>query len=396
MHHPLISHHNAEPDVSAVVDQVLAVYVHLPFCEYRCSYCDFATYADQDHQMTPYVDAVIAELALRVLPGERRGASTIFFGGGTPSRLPVSDLNRILEALKRSFVLSPNAEITLEANPGTLDLAHMRDLRAAGVSRLSVGVQSLNNDILLRLNRIHDAEQAILTLRRAKEAGFDSVSADLIFGLPGQDRDDWERTLHGVLAAGPDHVSVYGLIVEPGTLLRRQVLSGRVRLPSDDDAADMYERTRELLGASGYVQYEVSNWARPGHQCRHNLIYWEHEPYLGVGLSAHSYVDGERFGNVRGLQGYLNRVARQKLPTATHERIDTERARADAAMLGLRLIGGIHVNSFDSRFGGSFLDDHSQAIERLSSMGLLEVDQGYVRLSSRGYLLANQVWQEFI
>ncbi|MDB5075986.1 MAG: Coproporphyrinogen-III oxidase, partial [Chloroflexi bacterium] len=289
MHHPPKSQNYAEPNVHAVIDQVIGVYVHIPFCQYRCSYCDFATYADQDHLMTSYVDAVISELALRTTPGDRRNVSTIFFGGGTPSRLPVHDLRRILDALHTSFEISPTAEITLEANPGTLDLAHMRDLRAAGISRLSVGVQTLNNDILLRLNRIHDAEQAILTLQRAHEAGFDSVNADLIFGLPGQDRADWEQTLTGVLAAEPDHLSIYGLIVEPGTLLRRQVVSGKVRLPSEDDAADMYERTREVLSANGYVQYEVSNWARPGHQCRHNLIYWEHDPYLGIGLSSHSY-----------------------------------------------------------------------------------------------------------
>jgi oxygen-independent coproporphyrinogen-3 oxidase len=158
----------------------------------------------------------------------------------------------------------------------------------------------------------------------------------------------------------------------------------------------MYEQTRELLGASGYVQYEVSNWARPGHQCRHNLIYWEHEPYLGIGLSAHSYLDGVRFGNVRGLQGYLARLDRGKLPTASSERIDTERARSDAAMLALRLTSGIHVASFDSRFGGSIIDDHRQAIEQFSALGLLECAAGYLRLTGRGYLLANQVWQAFI
>lgn len=346
--------------------------------------------------MGSYVDALVREIGMRTPVGPRRAADTIFFGGGTPSRLPIADLERILGALHEAFALADDAEITLEANPGTLDAAGLRALRAAGVNRLSLGVQSLNDRLLLSLNRIHDAEQALTTLRNAREAGFASVNADLIFGLPGQDRADWLRTLRGMLAAQPDHLSVYGLIVEPGTLLRRQVRSGRAVLPSDEEAADMYEMTREVLGVHSYVQYEVSNWARPGHQCAHNLIYWHHDPYLGVGLSSHSYVNGTRFANVRGLQGYLTRLGRNRLPTATSEQIDETRARADAAMLGLRLAEGIHVPTFDARFGGDFLRDHAEPIERLCANGLLEYMDRHVRLAPRGYLLANQVWQEFI
>jgi oxygen-independent coproporphyrinogen III oxidase len=377
-------------------DQVLGVYVHIPFCQYRCSYCDFATYADQDNQMTPYVDALIAEIAMRAKILRRRRVTTIFFGGGTPSRLPIGDVTHILDTLRAYFDVAGNAEITLEANPGTLDRPHMRELVAGGVNRLSIGVQSLNDRILLSLNRIHDALQALATIESAIVAGFKSVSADLIFGLPGQDKHDWEHTLRGVIAARPHHISVYGLIVEPGTLLLRQVRSGKVRIPSDDDAADMYERTRELLGAHGYVQYEVSNWALPGHQCRHNLIYWQHDPYLGVGLSSHSYIDGARFANVRGLQGYLKRLGDVKLPTASNEAISPERARADATMLGLRLMHGIHLNSFNARYGGDFVHQHRTAIQRMRAVELLEHEGGYIRLSERGYLLANQVWQEFI
>ena len=385
----------AQPE-AVVQERPFGLYVHIPFCQYRCSYCDFATYADQDHHMGSYVDALVREIGMRTPAGPPRAADTIFFGGGTPSRLPIADLERILESLHGAFAIVDDAEVTLEANPGTLDAAGLRALQAAGVNRLSLGVQSLNDRLLLSLNRIHDAEQALTTLRNAREAGFASVNADLIFGLPGQDRADWERTVRGMIAAQPDHLSVYGLIVEPGTLLRRQVRSGRAVLPSDDEAADMYELTRELLGANGYVQYEVSNWARPGHQCAHNLIYWRHDPYLGVGLSSHSYVDGVRFANVRGLQGYLSRLGRNRLPTATSEPIDEGRARADAAMLGLRLTEGIHVSTFDARFGGDFLHDHAEPIERLCANGLLECTDGHVRLATRGYLLANQVWQEFI
>jgi len=377
-------------------DWVLGTYVHIPFCQYRCTYCDFATFAGKDEYIQQYLACLLTELSLRTPPGPKRFASTVFFGGGTPSRLPAADVERVLTALDDSFQLSPRTEVTLEANPGTLDLVQMRDLRSAGVNRLSIGVQTLNDSILRSVERIHDGRQALDTLQRARAAGFDSVSADLIFGLPGQDRQDWIRTLRGVIGAGPDHLSVYGLIVEPGTLLRRQLLDGRIQIPSDDEAADLYEVAREMLAANGYQHYEISNWARPGHQCRHNLIYWQHEPYLGIGLSAHSYLDGRRFANVRGLQGYIGHLQRGRLPTASVEPIDADRARADAAMLGLRLIRGIHTASFDARFGGNFLLGHSEAIARFAGLGLLEVRAGWVRLTAKGYLLANQVWQEFI
>ena len=194
----------------------------------------------------------------------------------------------------------------------------------------------------------------------------------------------------------PDHLSVYGLIVEPGTLLLRQVQRGAITLPDDDTAAAMYEYTQELLGAAGYVQYEISNWARPGHQCRHNLTYWRHEPYLGLGLSAHSFLNGVRFANVRGLQGYLNRLAQNKLPTVQSEYITPARARADAAMVGLRLVEGVHVPTFNARFGGDLLADKADAIARLGELGLLELADSHLRLPPRAYLLANQVWQEFV
>jgi oxygen-independent coproporphyrinogen-3 oxidase len=375
---------------------VLGVYVHIPFCQYRCTYCDFATYAGEDEHMAKYVSYLVQEIDMRAPDAGARQVTSIFFGGGTPSRLPVDDVARILQSIGARFSVAANAEVTLEANPGTLDPVKLRGLRQAGVNRLSIGVQTLDDAILARVNRIHDAKQALQALRQARAAGFESVSADLIFGLPGQDKSNWTATLRGVLAEEPDHLSAYGLILEPGTMLRRQVRSGALMLPPDDDAADMYDATREILAAAGYMHYEISNWARPGHRCRHNLLYWEHAPYLGVGLSAHSYVDGIRFGNVRGLQSYMGRLEAGKLPTASREVIDGARARADAIMLGLRLMGGIHVPTYDSRFGGSLLQSHRDTIDRLSDLGLLEIARDYLRLSERGYLVANQVWQQFL
>jgi oxygen-independent coproporphyrinogen-3 oxidase len=379
-----------------VGDAEIGLYVHIPFCKYRCSYCDFATFAGKDDQTAAYVDALLAEVELRAGAVPCRTALTLFFGGGTPSHIAPSYLARIVQTLAARYRFAPGVEITLESNPGTLSPEHLRALRSIGINRLSIGVQSLNDPILASLDRIHTAAEALASIRMAKEAGFRSVNADLIFGLPGQDQADWRRTLEGVVAEEPDHISAYGLIVEPGTLLRRQVTSGRINLPSDDDAADMYTFLQEYLGSSGYVQYEISNWARPGHACAHNLIYWRHQPYLGLGLSAHSYLDGRRFANVRGLQGYIQRVQRGRLPTASSEVIDAQRARADATMVGLRLTEGIRIETFNRRFGGDFLADHAEPLTRLEAIGLIEQVQGCVRLTRAGMLVANQVWMEFL
>jgi oxygen-independent coproporphyrinogen-3 oxidase len=384
------------PSSSDPIDTELGLYVHIPFCKYRCSYCDFATFAGQDDQIAAYVDALLAELRLRSDGRRMRLARTLFFGGGTPSHLPSEFLARIIEQLAGCYFFTPGMEVTLESNPGTLSMAHLAALRSAGINRLSIGVQSLNDQMLRSLDRIHTAAEALAAIRLGKKAGFRSVNADLIFGLPGQTTGDWRRTLHGVVAEAPDHISAYGLIVEPGTLLKRQVDRRRVTLPSDDDAATMYEYLQDYLGSSGYVQYEISNWARPGHACAHNLIYWRHDPYLGLGLSAHSYLDGRRFANVRGLQGYIRRLQHNRLPTASTEVIDAARARADATMVGLRLTEGIHVDSFNRRFGGDFLTDHAEPLTRLRALGLLEQENGYVRLTGAGMLLANQVWMEFL
>jgi oxygen-independent coproporphyrinogen-3 oxidase len=379
-----------------VVDSDIGLYVHIPFCKYRCSYCDFATFAGQDDQIAVYVDALLTELRLRADRQRVRSAPTLFFGGGTPSHIAAAYLEQIIEGLAASYIFAPAIEITLESNPGTLSREHLLLLRRMGINRLSIGVQSLNDQILRALDRIHTAGEALQAIRLAKEAGFRSVNADLIFGLPGQSQDDWRRTLQGVVAEGPDHISAYGLIVEPGTLLKRQVAQRRVTLPSDDEAATMYEYLQEYLGSTGYVQYEISNWALPGHACAHNLIYWRHQPYLGLGLSAHSYLDGQRFANVRGLQGYIQRLHRGRLPTASAETIDADRARADATMVGLRLTQGIQIETFNRRFGGDFLADHVAAIVRLGELGLLEQVEGWVRLTRAGMLVANQVWMEFL
>ncbi len=374
----------------------LAVYVHIPFCHYHCSFCDFATAIGQSARIPAYVDALIAELALRLEHRPRPFVPTIFFGGGTPSAIDPAHILAIMDALRASCTLDPNAEVTLEANPGDHPPGFWEALRAAGITRVSVGVQSLDDAVLRGVGRLHTGAEAIRALREVRRAGFASLSADLMFGLPGQSLDQWRRTLDAVLAEQPDHLSVYGLILEPRTLLERQVRQGATALPTDDDAAAMYEVAHEMLGSAGYVHYEISNWARPGHQSRHNLTYWHHNSYLGLGMGAHSYVDNARFANLRGLRPYLDRLAKNQLPTAHRDPIDADRARADAAMLGLRLVAGIDLAAFNQRFGGNLVGDHAEAVERFAELGLLEIAEGHLRITPRGFLVANQIWQEFI
>ena len=379
-----------------VMFRELAVYVHIPFCQYHCSFCDFATVIGQSARIPAYIEALITELALRLEQRPRPLVPTVFFGGGTPSAIDPSHIRAIMDALRAACILAPNAEITLEANPGDHPPGFWEALRAAGITRVSVGVQSLDDAVLQGVGRLHTGAEALHALRAVRQAGFVSVNADLMFGLPRQNLDQWRRTLDVVLAEQPDHLSIYGLILEPRTLLERRVRQGADLLPTDDDAAAMYEAARELLSASGYVHYEISNWARPGHHSRHNLTYWRHDPYLGLGMGAHSYVDNVRFANLRGLRPYLDRLAKKQLPTAHREPIDAARARADAAMLGLRLVEGIDLAAFDQRFGGNLAADHAEAIERFAALGLLEIAAGRLRVTPRGFLLANQIWQEFI
>jgi len=387
---PPCSHH------TGVMFGELAVYVHIPFCHYHCSFCDFATVVGQSARIPAYVEALITEVALRLAGRPTPLVPTVFFGGGTPSTLDPSHILTIMDALRAACILAPDAEITLEANPGNQPPGFWEALLAAGITRVSVGVQSLDDAVLQGVGRLHTGAEALHALREVRRAGFVSVNADLMFGLPRQSLDQWRRTLDAVLAEQPDHLSIYGLILEPQTLLERRVRQGATLLPTDDDAATMYETARELLSATGYVHYEISNWARPGHHSRHNLTYWRHDPYLGLGMGAHSYVDNTRFANLRGLRPYLDRLAKNRLPTAHREPIDAARARADAAMLGLRLVEGIDLAAFDQRFGGNLVSDHAEAVERFAALGLLEVAAGRLRLTPRGFLVANQIWQEFI
>lgn len=413
---------------TAMSDHRLSLYLHIPFCSLKCSYCDFNSYAGLQALVRPYVDALIAEISLWREKTRGYQVHTVFFGGGTPSLLPLAELERIMSALHDNFQVIDGCEVSLEANPGTVDLAYLRDLLALGINRLSLGVQSFHDDELAALDRIHSAEEARQAYGWARQTGFERINLDLIYGLPQQPMERWRASLEEAIALAPDHLSLYALTVEEGTKLAYDIGRGRVSEPDADVQAEMYEWSQERLAQAGYEHYEISNWARlpdgqarPGQRCRHNLTYWENRPYLGLGAGAHSYLGGFRFADVYSPRQYIERVEKAEkqgllgsegiasflraLPqVAYREEMTPELEMADTVILGLRLIEGLSLEAFHQRFGRQLLDRYGPAVQELEELGLLERTpstgsgqaDSRLRLTPRGRLLANEVFLRFL
>ncbi len=337
---------------------------------------------------------------MKVLGKETRG-STVYFGGGTPSLLSLDQVQRLLGALFGNAALrlhSKNAEVTLEANPGTLDYDYLRGLRGLGVNRLSLGVQSFDDALLRAMGRIHSAREALEAYYQAREAGFDNVNLDLIYGLPGQDLARWNDTLSRALALQPDHLSLYALTMEPDTPMGARVASGQLSLPDEDLVADMYVLAEELLEQAGYVHYEISNWAHSEtRECRHNLTYWRNQAYVGFGAGAHSYVDGYRYSNVPSPLEYIARLERGESPVDEMFFTGKETEMAETMMLGLRLTReGVRRAAFRERFGRELDEAYAAPIQELVALGLLEDLGEPIRLTPRGRLLGNEAFARFL
>jgi putative oxygen-independent coproporphyrinogen III oxidase len=355
------------------------LYVHVPFCLTRCGYCDFNAYADLDHLEAGYVEALMSEAQLHAPAWEGERFLSIFLGGGTPTTLPAAAIDRLLTRLGRLFEVVPGAEVTAEANPDTVDLGYLNALRAAGVDRLSIGVQSFDAAVLAALERVHQPASARAAFMAARSAGFQDVNLDLIYGAHGEALGSWRRTLDEAISLSPDHVSAYALTIEPATPLGRKVSAGLVPAPDPDLQSDMYELACELLRAAGYDHYEVSNWAKPGGRCRHNLGYWEGRPYLGLGAGAHSYRDGRRWWNLRPPQGYMDSVARGRLPIGGEESLTGEELRLERLLLGLRLADGVPAGWVNE-----------ERATDLIGRGVAERRDGRVALTERGLFLASE------
>jgi len=372
----------------------VALYIHIPFCRAKCAYCDFNSYAHLDGVHDEYTDALVREIELAPPLSVR----TIYIGGGTPTVLPLSHLARIFEAVHRNFATGATTEITVEANPGTVSPEQLASLRALGVNRLSLGVQSFINGELRLLGRIHSAPEAIKAFQAGRQAGFDSLSLDLLYGLPGQQLASWRTSLEQALALHPDHLSLYALTLEKGTPLAAAISRGHLPTPDPDLAADMYELAQDMLSDAGFSHYEISNWARSSEWiCQHNLTYWRNEPYLGIGAGSHSWLGRRRWSNVPGPEEYSERVWNGRQPIATDETIGLEMEMGETMMLGFRLLDeGVDLMRFQARFGLDLCLRFADELRDLTQLGLVETSNERVILSERGRLLGNQVFLRFL
>ena len=374
-----------------------AFYVHVPFCRVRCGYCDFNTYTAQElgggASQSSYAETAVREVALarRVLGDVDRPVETVFLGGGTPTLLPARDLGLMLRAIDDEFGLAAGVEVTTEANPDSVDLAYLSELREAGYTRLSFGMQSAVPSVLQVLDRTHDPERVPRAVEWARAAGFEQVSLDLIYGTPGESVADWETSLRAALACNPDHVSAYALIVEDGTALARQVRRGELPMPDDDDLADKYLLADSLLSGDGLGWYEVSNWARPGSACRHNLLYWKGADWWGVGPGAHSHIGGVRWWNVKHPSAYTQRLSAGESPAHGREVLAAEDQRVERVLLELRLADGLPRRVLDA--------EGAAAVPGLVADGLLtdaSLDGDTLVLTTRGRLLADAVVRDLL
>ncbi|MDH3256933.1 MAG: radical SAM family heme chaperone HemW [Nitrospinota bacterium] len=374
----------------------IGLYLHIPYCLHKCGYCDFNSHNINEAEMESYVRALLMEMEQAAKGAKDRRVTTIFFGGGTPTTLPFADLARILEACRRHFQVDPEAEITCEANPATIPQTDLAQLREAGFNRLSIGVQSFDQDELKRLERVHSVDEVYLTVERARQAHFENLSLDLIFGLPGQTASRWESNLQKAIDLDTDHMSAYNLTIEPDTVFYKQQSQGQLTMPPDDFQRELFEITIDTLTKAGYEHYEISNYAKPGKQCRHNLNYWVDGDFIGLGAGASSAFNGERYKNVNLPARYIAQINQTQTAVESRETPDRRQRMGEAVMLGLRLKQGLNLNTFAKQFGISFHDAFGDTVTRLGKMGLIELRNGQAALTREGLFLADSVIVEFI
>ena len=375
-------------------DAGLSVYIHVPFCRRRCAYCSFVSFAGREADIPAYTRALVEEIKLRRVAGAE--VKTIYFGGGTPSLLPPDLLNLILKALDEYYVLDDRAEITLEANPGTIDRKYLEAVRSLGINRLSLGVQSLDDAELQLLGRIHTANEAREAIQQTQAAGFRNISLDFIYGVPGRSIATWRKMLAEIVTLGAQHLSLYGLTLEEDTPMQKRVERGEIAAPDNDAEASEYELAEEVLSNAGYIHYEISNWAKPGFESRHNTAYWKRAPYLGLGVAAHSFLDNQRIANTSDLDEYLASLSQGKLPPQTVEIIDAAAALSEALFLGLRLDEGVSADDIQARFSIDLYSRFGSEITELLSFGLLVREGDRIKLTPRGRLLGNEVFMRFL
>ena len=371
------------------------LYIHIPFCRSRCSYCDFATGIYQGELAARYVRAVVDEIATSLNAGAR--VDTVYFGGGTPSLLTPDQLDQILSALHRQFDVDGASEITVEMNPGTISRDQLRAFRGLGVNRASFGAQTFDDAELAKLGRSHTTADTLKTFHELRAAGFDNVSFDLIAGLPGQTLDRWQQNIERSLALEPEHLSFYLLEVHSGTPLADHIRRGLQPVPDEDLAAVMYEWMLERAAGAGYEHYEISNLSKPGFHSRHNTKYWTGVPYFGFGCSAHSF-DGvaRRWSNQRDVLRYVENIEQRGSPIVEEQELTEADLRAEALFLGMRMMRGVDIREYEELFGVDLRAEHRHELDRFREAGLVEFDGDLIRLTRNGALMSNEVFAAFV
>lgn len=372
-----------------------AIYIHIPFCDHKCIYCDFYSIITSDN-----IESFLTSLKREIkyysqLHSKEREVISVFFGGGTPSLMSPDYIKEIIEFTKEKFSFASEVEITLETNPGTVEKNKLSDFRKAGINRISIGIQSFDEDDLKFLTRIHDKQTAINTVYNAVEAGFENISIDLIFNLPGQTKEKWKLNLEQAISLPIKHISAYSLILEIGTILNKLVLDGKVQIQDEDYDAELYELTIDYLNEHGFIQYEVSNFAKPGYECIHNKAYWEYKDYFGFGPSAHSFINGKRWWNYSSLKRYISEVNEKQNAMMNFEELTKEQMRNEYIMLALRS-KGLKLAEYINSFGAEWLDKHSRDFEIMKNEGLVEIEHNLIKLTPKGYAICDEILSKIL
>ena len=373
----------------------LAIYIHVPFCDHKCIYCDFYSIITSDN-ISSFLQSLKKEIKYYANNySSNRIITSIFFGGGTPSLMQPEYLEEIISSIAENYKVSDDAEITMETNPGTVDKDKLRSFKSAGINRISIGVQSFNDDELKFLTRIHDSNSAVRTLHYAADAGFENISLDLIFNLPKQTKQMWLSNLQQAIQLPITHISTYSLILERGTILNKMILDRKVKMQSDDHDADLYETTIEFLTQNGLYQYEVSNFTKPGYECKHNNAYWQYKDYLGLGTSAHSFIDGRRWWNFSSLKRYISEIEKYNYAIAGYEDLSEEDAHNEFVMLALRS-SGLNLKNYKEKFGDDWLKKNYHYFEQLENDNLIFNENNIIKLTKKGYAVCDEILQNIL
>ena len=374
----------------------MGLYLHIPFCKARCYYCDFNTYAGMETYFEEYVQALIAEMQLYYKEYGRVPIKSVFIGGGTPTILHYTQIEKIVQAIYKYFDLHHDIEFSIESNPGTLTRIQLQRIRAIGINRLSIGLQAVQNQLLMQMGRIHRFEDFLENYQTAREVGFDNINADLIFSLPSQTIDQWDESIQTLINLGLDHISCYSLILEKGTKFYNDYKKGNLTPLDDEVDRKMNDLAVEKMTKAGYHHYEISNFAKQGKECKHNILYWKAEEYFGLGLGAHGYYKGARYSNVLDMKEYISKINLGQNVMLTYEKLSLEDKIEEYMMLGLRLIDGIAKNEFKYHFSMDIEEVYKKVIDQHKKLDMLEETETHLRLTKKGIDISNTILAEFL